>query len=253
MNKFLAQINLRANTEKDEKGAEVRRIRGIASTGSIDRQNTWVNPKTFAAAARKFKKNNGKLFLNHNWAMPIGRVEEFDVLDEKIIAQSIVGHGFQVPVTAGFLGVPVLMSIDDIWKIMEQELMSSHSIAFNANEVPGDIIDEKTGRRGPSRLDVTEILELSVVTIPANADCEFSITRAMDDPAYSAALRFANGTTALSREDLWGIRLDGAAAAAAVGLEDADQDDGADPIEMLDAKGNEDWARIREELEKCRL
>jgi hypothetical protein len=47
--------------------------------------------------------------------------------------------------------------------------------------------------------------------------------------------------------------LDGAAAAAAVGLEDADQDDGADPIEMLDARGNEDWARIREELEKCRL
>ena len=252
MNKFLAHINIRAAEEKDANGIEVRRIRGIASTGSTDRQNTWVNPKTLVKAAKLYDRRAGKMFWNHTWAVPIGRRERLEVVDEKLHFEGLIGHGFPVPVAVGMLGMPVLMQVDDLWKIIQQDLTTSLSIAFNADEVPGEIIDEKSGRRGPSRLDVTDLLEVSVVTIPANPDCEFAITRAMDDHVYSAALQ-RESIHIPTREELWGIRLDGAAAAAAVGLEDADQDDGADPIEMLDAKGNEDWARIREELEKCRL
>ena len=248
---YLAHLSVKA-VEEEEDGKEIRRIRGIASTGTPDRAKTWVNPKTLVKAAKMFDRRNGKMFWNHSWAIPIGRREKVEIVDDKLIFQGVIGHGFPVPIPAGFLQMPVLMNVDDLWNIIKQDLTTSLSIAFNADEVPGEIVDEKSGKRGPTRLDVTDLLEVSVVTIPANPDCEFAVTRAMDDPFFSAAQR-RDGTRPPSREELWGMSLDGAAAAAAVGLDDADQDEGADPLEQLDETGHESWTRVNEELEKCRL
>jgi len=246
---YVAHMSVRGE-ETHEDGKEIRRIEGIASTKRTDRQNTWVDPQSLARAAKLFDRRAGKMFWNHTWAVPIGVRETLEAVDDKLHFVGRIGKGFRVPVAVGPLGMPVLMEVDELWEIMKQELATSLSIAFLADEERG-VRDEKTGKQEPSKLTVTDLLEVSCVTIPSNPDCEFTVTRAADDRVYSAALRISNGT--LSREDLWGFRLDGAAAAAAVGMEDgAEPDSEADPFQQLDADADETWMRIREELEQCR-
>jgi len=250
MDKFLAHMSIRAAEETDKDGNEVRRIRGVASTGSLDRQGTFVDPKSLAKVVKLAQRRALKLFWNHSWAIPIGVRERLEMVDDRLIIEGRIGRGFPVPVAVGMLGMPVLMQVDDLWNIIKQDLTTSLSIAFNADEEKGEL-DEKTGKRGPSKLSVTDIFEVSLVTIPANPDCEFAVTRALDDQYFSAM--HAREHQQISRTDLWGIRLDGSAAAAAVGLEgDALEETGPDPLDLLDETGHESWARVKEEVEKCR-
>lgn len=251
MDKYLAHMQIRAAEEKDDAGNEVRRIRGIASTSSLDRQGTFVDPKSLVKVVKQSQRRALKMFWNHSWAIPIGVRERLEVIDDQLVIEGRIGRGFPVPVPVGPLGVPAMMNVDDLWNIIKQNMTTSLSVAFNADEERGEM-DEKTGKRGPTRLTMTDLLECSVVTIPANPDCEFVVTRAFDDQYFSAM--HAREQHQLSRADLWGIRLDGSAAAAAVGLEDvALEETGPDPLELLDATGHESWARVKEELEQCRL
>lgn len=249
---YIGHMAIRAADEKDGE-EEIRRIRGIASTGNPDRANTWVNPKSLVKAAKQFDRRQGKMFWNHSWAIPIGVREALEVVDDKLHFQGRIGKGFPVPVPVGFLGVPALMNVDDLWNIMKQGLTTSLSIAFMADETPGEK-EADSGKRGPSELTVTDLLEVSVVTIPANPDCEFQITRGMFDPEYAAAIRAFRRE--LNRQDLYDWKLDGAAAAAAVGLEGGavPEVDELEPVKQLDRSAeSENWLRVREELEKCRL
>lgn len=222
---YLAHMSVRGEEESDG----TRRIRGIASTKRADRQNTWVDPKSLAKAARLYDRRAGKMFWNHSWAIPIGVRESIEAVDDELRFVGRIGKGFPVPVAVGFLGMPVLMQVDDLWEIMKQELTTSLSIAFLADEERG-ATDEKTGKQEASKLLVTDLLEVSVVTIPSNPDCEFTITRAADDRVYAAALRLNQGA----------FGAEGTAAAAAVGSED-----GA-------AAAEADWSRVREELDQWR-
>ena len=245
--RWIARMTYQAEELRGEKGEEIRHFSGVASTGRLDRAGTFVDQVSLEKAARAFHKRRGKVFWNHGWSIPIGRHERIGMEGSKLHMSGIIGRGFSVPVAVGPLGMPVLMSVDELWEIMKQDLTTSLSIAFKAEEQAGE--RDAEGKVAPSTLLVTDLLEVSVVTIPSNPDCEFSLTRALDDQTFRAAHL---DPRVVSREELWGIRLDGSAAAAAVG-EEADADLDGNALDLLDESRSGDiWERVREEILQCR-
>lgn len=134
----------------------VRRIEGYASTSELDSTYDIVLPTAFSARLEKFMKNPVMLF-NHDLDSPIGKVVEATV-DEKglrVVAEIATGVG----------------KSDEVWALIEQGVLKAFSfwakiIDADWNELPGD---------GYVRVikDV-ELLEVSVVSVPANGSALFA-------------------------------------------------------------------------------
>ena len=236
----------RAAEETDENGEELRIISGVASTGKIDRANSIVDQQSLKKAARKYAASNGKMYYNHNWAWGIGRKKSLESDGEKLNFKGILGRDLQLLVRAGAMGFSVsTLSLNDLWNSIKQGITSSLSIGFLADAQDGEK-DEKTGKMSPTILTVTDLLEVSVVSIPANADAELTIGKAMDDVAFNIFLETSGEKSriqdALSEllegRDLWGFDEDANAASA------AGHGDGA---------VQHDWTQVWEEMGKCLL
>jgi len=160
-----------------------RKVFGVASTGSVDRANTIVNQKSLAKAAAQFKKNNGKIFYNHQWQIPIGRAIEVETREDKLMLAAEIGRDYSILVGDGGFGSASLYPVNDIWKQIEQKNLSSYSVAFSA--------DEKRGEKesDPIELLVKQLFEISVVSIPANPDAEFTVAKAASDNLFAKMLR----------------------------------------------------------------
>lgn len=245
---FIGHMAIRA-AEEDDGGKEVRRVFGVASSKGVKRDGRSINMKSLAKAAKLYDRRRGKMFWNHSWAIPIGVREKLDMVDDNLMFQGRIGHGFPVPVPVGPLGMPAMMNVDDLWNIVKQDLTTSLSIAFQADEKPGE--RDKDGKEGPGEFVVTDLFEVSIVTIPADPEAEFTVMHALEDESYRVALR--QYRRELGRSDVYDWRLDGAAAAATVELgEGADSDPDVDPLEILDAGDSEVWERVKEGLDQCR-
>jgi HK97 family phage prohead protease len=127
-----------------------RTIRGIASTGSIDRVGDIVEPLggTWALPL--------PLLWQHDHAKPIGAVREAKAAREGISIVAEIVEGVQ--------------AADDAWRLIEGGALDSFSIGF-------------IGRKGEpiatgTRWTAWELLEISVVSVPANVDAKITSTRA---------------------------------------------------------------------------
>jgi len=145
--------------ESEEKAAgtpssTVRKIKGYANKNIIDRGNQRIEPAAFAAAMPKFM-NNPMLFFNHDWTVPIGRVDDFAVTSEGLVVEATIGTGFA--------------ESDKVWSMIEQDLLRSFSVGLR----PFNIEEEEDGSETITEL---ELFEVSVVTIPMNADSTFEIS-----------------------------------------------------------------------------
>ena len=223
---WIASMPISKTAEEGEE--HERTIYGKASSAAVDRQNTVVDQKSLSKALRTYIRNNGKLFYNHNWAVPIGRAVSGKVLEDGAYIKAVIGRGFPVPVRsmAGvFDGSAITMNVDDIWNLIQQRLASSFSIGFRADEEPGEI--GKEGKRAPARLLVTDLIETSVVSIPANPEAEFAVTKAYGFPWTETVLKQPRRLTA---------RVKGDAAAASREVK-------AIPV---------NWEAVLEALKECR-
>lgn len=238
---WVASLALRA----EEGENEIRRIKGVASTGDAVRDGFRIEPKSMAKAVKTAAKRKLKVFWNHGWAIPIGKVESLLFDKGKLFTSALFGYG-PAPVP---IGPGVSATIDELWSLVKQELTTSFSIAFNADAEPGDV-DEKTGLRGPGWLHMNDILELTVATIPVDPGAEFTVKRAMDDELFVASRSLVRATP----QDVWGFDLDGSAAAAAVGGDLEPQIDERDPFDFFVERNDDDidWARAWEEMKACR-
>lgn len=244
-NFWYGNVAICAAEERDEKENEVRRISGVASTGIVDRAGTIVEQKSLQKAAKRYDKNNGKIYYNHNWSWGIGTRESIESDGERLYFKGRLAKNLPFPVRAGTFGLTVvMMNTDDLWSSIQQGVTSSLSIGFLADSEEGEL-DEKTGKRGPTILRVTDLLEVSIVSIPANPQAEFSITKAMHDPVFNTFLDSvgkAQIEDAVSRHlegrDLWGLEETEEANAS------AGHGDGA---------AYDQWAQLWEEMGKCLL
>jgi len=152
-----------------------RRIVGVASTDSLDRQQQVVDLQSLADAAKLYMRNP-IVFHMHNWNAPIGHTVAFTVAKSQLVVEVEIGKGFLVPV--GMTTMPV----DDIWAQIEQGLLRAFSIGFNA-----DLISRENE---PDRLTNIDLFEISVVSIPANAEAVFGVAKSYALPRDVYGLLF---------------------------------------------------------------
>ncbi len=188
-------------------GAEgKRRVFGTASTDRVDRMKTFVNQESLGKAAKKYDKQNGKIFYNHNWMIPAGKRIAVEARDDRLMLAAEVGRDYDLILKEGPFDSGVRYPVNDVWKLIEQGNVTSYSVAFNAKEI------EPEDEGGPIELMVTDLFEISLVSIPANPDAEFSVMRAADHPVFVKMLR---GEARPTQRDANVVGLDTAARAAA--------------------------------------
>lgn len=122
-----------------------RRIRGMASTNSVDRQGDIVDPAggTWALPVA--------LLWNHQHSVPVGWVRSIEVRGSGLWVEAEFAEG--------------VGQADEIWSMVDKGLVTSFSIGFRpikSEPIPG----------GGLRFILWELLEISAVVIPANPDAK---------------------------------------------------------------------------------
>jgi HK97 family phage major capsid protein/HK97 family phage prohead protease len=140
-------------------GAEQRQIEGVASTPSTDRMGDIVE-----STGLEFK-NPLPLIWQHKHDQPLG-LAVLDKPTEK-------GVTFTAKFADAKDGTPMRARIDDAWQAVELGLVRGVSIGFRTLEL--NYMDG-----GGVRFVRAEVVELSLVTIPANADATISQVKAFD-------------------------------------------------------------------------
>jgi HK97 family phage major capsid protein/HK97 family phage prohead protease len=135
---------------------DLRVIEGIATTPSPDRMGDVVDPKGVKL------KTPLPLLWQHKADQPIGQVLSAKVTAEGISIKAQIAKG-------------VLPRIDEAWALIKSGLVRGLSIGFRATEEPEPI----KGSWG-FKFGAWELLELSVVTIPANADASITAIKSID-------------------------------------------------------------------------
>jgi len=187
-----------------------RTLEGIASTPTTDRAGDVIEPlgATFAPDL--------PLLLFHDTQQPVGRVT---------LRATATGITFQAALPEIATAGRLRDRVDEAWQSVQAGLIRGVSIGFRTLN---DGIEMMKG--GGLRFTKTEILELSLVAIPANADAQIATIKAIDRAHLGrAGAMNAQQTTIEQMQGFSGMRdakrarmkdLMGAAAAAGVTLED---------------------------------
>jgi len=201
-----------------------RTFTGIATTPSTDRMGDVVEPE---GARMRLPL---PLLLHHNPAAPVGVVEAADVTPRGITVRCRIAQ----PEEAGVLRE----RCDEAWHSIRAGVIRGLSIGFRALE---DGVEKL--RSGGLRFTSLEILELSLVSIPANQDCTISAVKryAAGDRARRGAVQLitAQHRAATGRK---GVQLITAGTAAKLPAQRTDP--GARAREMLrelDALHGQKW------------
>jgi HK97 family phage prohead protease len=157
-----------------EEGEGELRIAGYASTDSIDRQSDRILPTAWTRGGLKNYENNPILLFNHDYNKPIG----------KVIEMSTDKRGLRIK------GV-ISKSAGDIYNLVKEGVLSTFSVGFLVKDADYD--------KSADGLIVkdAELLEVSVVSVPANQDATFSLAKSFDSPEdyQNFKKQFINGNT----------------------------------------------------------
>lgn len=124
---------------------EARRITGIASTPTTDRQGDILEPQG-AIFNLPFP-----LLLNHDHTQPLG-----EVIDARATPQGVY-------VSAQIAPEGISEKIDEAWRMIRAGLIKGLSVGFIGRA-------SQPLRTGGRRFTEWEVIELSAVVVPANAD-----------------------------------------------------------------------------------
>jgi HK97 family phage major capsid protein/HK97 family phage prohead protease len=161
MNRAYSILTVKA-VEEDE-----RVIRGIATSPTPDRVGDVVEPLGVSF------KNPMPLLHQHDSNRPVGTVK-FD----KPTAEGIT---FEARLPKIDEPGPLKDRVDTAWGEVKAGLVRAVSIGFRT------IADEyEVMKTGGIRFLKTEVLELSLVTVPANADAKISLIKSIDRPLLAA-------------------------------------------------------------------
>jgi len=150
---------------------ERRRIlRGTATTPSPDRMGDVIEPLGASFPSEI------PLLLHHNAQVPVG-IARF----QKPTAKGIDFEA-ELP-TIGEPG-PVKDEVDRAWQSVVYRLIRGASIGFKPKPPFSETIEQL--KSGGLRFLKTEILELSLVTVPANQDATLALVKSLDAPYLAA-------------------------------------------------------------------
>jgi HK97 family phage major capsid protein/HK97 family phage prohead protease len=165
---------------KAVKDGELRIIRGIASTPEVDRVGDIVEPKgaTFASAI--------PLLLHHDSRLPVGTV--------KLNRSTEAGITFEAQLPEVTNPGTLRDRIEEAWDSVKAGLIRGVSIGFRALEDGVEVM-----KSGGLRFKAIEIMELSLVAIPANASASISAIKVYDtSPADAGGTVRSSTATAVA-------------------------------------------------------
>jgi HK97 family phage major capsid protein/HK97 family phage prohead protease len=175
MNRAYSVLDIKSVNDGD------RVITGVATTPSPDRMGDVVEPMGAEFAAEI------PALWQHNHHEPVGHVR----------LGKPTPKGIPFTITLAKTDEPGALKdrLDEAWQSVKLKLVRAVSIGFRAIEY--SLMDG-----GGLRFLKTEILELSLVTVPANADCTITTIKSFD-----AEQRAASGQTLTGEVDLSGATL----------------------------------------------
>jgi len=148
------------------------RLRGVASTPTEDRHGDIIEPggATFPVEM--------PLLLHHQHHDPVGTAR-----------LRHVGGVLEFDAELPYVTTPgtVKTKVDQARDSIRHKLIRGVSIGFRPRGAPDDVIERRKG--GGLRFLKTEILELSLVTVPANSDASFAVLKQLDTGYQAAAGR----------------------------------------------------------------
>ena len=142
--------------------AATRKIRGIASTPEPDRIGDVVEP-----LGAKFAPEL-PLLLHHNRQAPVGVARFFP--------PTAAGITFEAELPEIDTPGPLKDEVDRAWSSILHKLIRGVSIGFRP-------IDVEPTKGGGLRFLKSEILELSLVTVPAHQSATFAVIKSLDQAA----------------------------------------------------------------------
>jgi hypothetical protein len=145
--------HLRAAYLEREAGDTARRARFVASDESVDRYGDVIRASGWQLDS--YRKNPVLLFGHQNDTLPVGTVEPIAVEGTKLIA------------FANFLPEGTTAFADSVWKLVESDVLRAVSVGFLPLAAPNPIYDADKHLTGFEFI-AQELLELSVVPVPAN-------------------------------------------------------------------------------------
>jgi len=152
------------------KSASDQAFQGWASTPTVDREGEVVLPEALAAALRDYMRNPIVTYA-HDWLNPIGRTVEARATEAGLWVQMQLGRTARAR---------------EVWQLVEDRILRSLSIGFNAGPEDGF---ERDGLWYWRRI---ELLEIAVVPIPANPNAVISMARHLGlDPRSPIAVQKA--------------------------------------------------------------
>jgi len=152
--------------------APTRRIQGIASTPDVDRDGDVLDP-----AGVTFR-NPVPLLLHHRQTEPIGTA---------FLTVTPNGIAFDATLPIVDEAGPLRTRVDDVWQSVKAGVLSGASIGFRI--LADGVKQLAPGRRHLTR---TEICELSLVTIPSNANATIRLVKSLSSPLENRSMTAAD-------------------------------------------------------------
>ena len=136
-------------------------IRGMASTADTDRVGDVIEPSAWTKAGGLSNYlNNPVILFNHDYNQPIGRAIELGTND----------NGLQ-------LKAKIAKSAGHVRELIKEGVLGAFSVGFRVKDA--EYMSETDGYR----IKDAELLEVSVVTVPANQAATFSLSKSFDSVA----------------------------------------------------------------------
>ena len=129
-------------------------IRGMASTADTDRVGDIIEAAAWTKGGLQNYLNNPVILFNHDYNQPIGRAVELSTGD----------NGLQ-------LKAKIAKSAGHVRELIKEGVLGAFSVGFRVKDA--EYLKESDGYK----IKDAELLEVSVVTVPANQAATFSLAK----------------------------------------------------------------------------
>lgn len=160
MKQHLFKLETSFKSLDDSEDDDVLKIRGLASTDSVDRSGDIILHTAWDMGGLDNYRKNPIVLFNHNYNEPVGRVTDIQVVTE----------GLQVT-------AEIFKSASRVYDLVKAGVLKTFSVGF----LPKDL-DYNKATDG-FIIKKAELLELSIVSVPCNQTALFSVAKsfATDD------------------------------------------------------------------------
>lgn len=157
------------------------RFSGYANVATVDRTGDVIPPDAWRKAINGFMDYGPILYFMHDWGMPIGRITDAKVTDQGLWVEGGIEKN-ESPDTGQPITHPLAQVLDYARMAVKKGLMQALSVGIRVYETGEEKRrDDYLGEERKVRvLKRVELLEISLVTIPASREAVIAAKHALN-------------------------------------------------------------------------